>query len=485
MIFILYLGSAYKNIQYNSRALLIKILFAVIYLSILHFNSKKRSRYYIFGVVLLAELIVGNFNLVNERENLSQNDYENLIEGETQQLLNVIVENDQNPLYRVRAYDFRSYLNHSSIGKYAGTNSYSSLNKKYTIDFLENLKEADSAYAISKDKNHADLSNENFTVQTLLGVKYIITNAEPPIGYELYDEEGDTRAYRNTQTINMGYICDQKMNEEDYLHLSPLQKNLALFHAYYISEKETDRNWRGIDSDFQISDVNGRPLENGEIYGRSGGDNSIITIRRQSEGTAVEMVVEMTVPNTGLTMKIFYADEDEEFCEDKVSYRYLIGGKRLYSLYLDDPDIAKIAMIPVLDPKGEGYEFTIHNISFVDWNHAYADEYLNSASALSKNCVRNPSFINDKYHASCFNDKEGNMLIIPMNYSINWTAFINGEKVEVCQVNDAFCGLRLPLGACEIEMKYSTYGQNVWVIISLFCLAALLKVLADERNRSA
>lgn len=468
----LYWGSISASININMNAFIFKAVLLSIYLIIFYF-VKIPDIYYSLAILIFIEICGSNFNLINNRVNVGQDEYSEFIDGDTKQLIDEIKENEKNQLYRIRALNYRNFLNHSQIGEYIGTNSYSSLNKKYSIEFISNLEESDSAYALSHDPNHFDISCENYAIQTLLGVKYVITDSEPPEGYTIYAETNTVKAYLNQNALPMGIVYKEKMNKNQYLSLSILQKNMALFKAYYESEDDNFIPVKRTDI-FDLYISNSFNIKNKNIYGTNTDNNNTIFIKRNSTGQASEMNIEMTVPKSGLFMKIYYAEKNQTFNNEQVIYRFLIEGTRNYSIYFDSPNVEQIKIIPILSDENTTYDFIIHNISFFDWQKQYKEEYQILSDQLSHNTVVNSGFNNDIYKAYYNNEESESLLFIPLSYSLNWSATVNKKPVEVQNINDAFCGIKLPLGECRIEMKYKTLGQPLWLFISITCFIILL-----------
>lgn len=467
LLIILYLGNIYAAVQYNLKAIAIRIFLLLDYLILLVFynnDNNKKTSYFLLIILATIEILVGNYELINNRTSIDKEEYNLLTSGETIKLINSIKEMDKNSLYRIRAYNYRSYLNHSAIGKYYSTNSYSSLNKKYSIEFISNLQEADSAYAISRDPNHFDISCENYAIQTLLGVKYIISN-EPPEGYIMYLEGNNVNAYYNVNTIPMGFVYSNsnRISKTDYMTLSPLQKRLVLYDMYYLNEDLDNIENKNMKLEISTATPKEVTFEDDRIKGIN---NTAIHIERESTGKACEMIIQMVSPSTGLYMKVYYAEKDEEFSEEKTVFRYLIQGSRTYSLYFEDEYVEKIKIIPILSDGDETYNFEIERIAFVDWTEKYDVLYNNKAKNLLDRCALTVSFYDDIYQAYVWNQEEG-ILFIPLSYSINWTATVNGERAKVHRINDAFCGISLPKGSCKVIMQYKTFGERIWICNSM------------------
>lgn len=480
LLSILYIGSYCLNIKYNYSSIFFKSVVLLIYLGIIFI--KKQQLLNSILLLLFVELLGGNFNLVNMRQNVTQQDFNELVTGETEKLLDEIKGNDSEQLFRIVPYNYQGYLSHGNIGAYAGLNSYSSLNKKYAINFIDSLAEMDGSYALSHDANHFSIACGNYALQTLLGVKYIITDSVPPIGYVPYAKTEHLTAYLNSNHIPMGMLYYNQINIEDYRLLSLHEKNLCLFKAYYLDDNEESFTEEKLDEKLKINFSDTFMNEGNSISGTATNQNESITIMKPTHNYASELLIEMTSPGTGLYMKIYYAQSREEFSEEKVIYRYLINGTRKYSIYIDEANIEKIKIIPILVNDDSTYYFKIDNISIVDWNEKYESQYILNAQAIAEQNVYNPSFINDTYTAFC-NSPEAGMFFIPLSYSVNWSATVNGQETAVYKINDGFCGIKVPKGEAYIEMKYATAGKSFSLIISLLCIL-LYNVLAYKRFKN-
>lgn len=267
------------------------------------------------------------------------------------------------------------------------------------------------------------------------------------------------------------------------MELSPMQKNLVLYDYYYgdespgiipqKSEVEAVDTYRVSSEFFYMGTA---------ILGVSGNGGEGIEIERKAGGEACEMVFDMTVPHTGLYLKVYYAGQEEDYSEEKTAYVYLVEGNRTYSVYMENNAVEKVKIIPVYGTVDKEYGFAIQGIHFVDWVEKYDDIYVKKAKEMSEKSVFNVGFDHDEYRAYCVSEDEGNMLMIPLSYSINWSAYINGEKVKVQKINDGFCGIELPEGECQVVMQYKTAGKTIWTICSFVCALILIIYGAGYRK---
>ena len=65
------------------------------------------------------------------------------------------------------------------------------------------------------------------------------------------------------------------------------------------------------------------------------------------------------------------------------------------------------------------------------------------------------------------NAENGGMLCVPILYSKNWTARVNGDPVPVENINGGFTGVYLAPGTSNVELVYSLPHFGLAVTVSL------------------
>ena len=80
----------------------------------------------------------------------------------------------------------------------------------------------------------------------------------------------------------------------------------------------------------------------------------------------------------------------------------------------------------------------------------------------------------DGYFKGTVNAPEGGVLFTSIPYNDGWRIRVDGKTADVVTVGDALIGIRLSKGSHEVEMKYSTSGFPLGVILTLLGVAALV-----------
>ena len=101
-----------------------------------------------------------------------------------------------------------------------------------------------------------------------------------------------------------------------------------------------------------------------------------------------------------------------------------------------------------------------------------AMEFITSKGAsedfkeLQSTEITEVTFADDTYSATVTSTKTNSMLCIPLLYTPNWNATVNGSKVQVFNINGGLCGISLPKGTCEIKMTYEIPNFGIAVKVS-------------------
>lgn len=110
------------------------------------------------------------------------------------------------------------------------------------------------------------------------------------------------------------------------------------------------------------------------------------------------------------------------------------------------------------------------------------DDYKYGKSAYKDVCMARKSTscssfeYTDTGFKAVYNNKGGdNLLFFTVPYSEGFSATVNGEPVEVEQVDFGFMAVKIPAKTyCSVEFKYETPGLSVGITISLISLAAFI-----------
>ena len=90
------------------------------------------------------------------------------------------------------------------------------------------------------------------------------------------------------------------------------------------------------------------------------------------------------------------------------------------------------------------------------------------------------SFLDDTYRAQVETGDGGGMLCVPLLYSDNWQAEVNGEPVPVRNINGGLTGIPLKEGSCSVVMRYRLPGFPAAAAVSaVSCLLLFALIFTD------
>lgn len=100
------------------------------------------------------------------------------------------------------------------------------------------------------------------------------------------------------------------------------------------------------------------------------------------------------------------------------------------------------------------------------------DVYDEAVKNLGKDVLENISIQKD-YISGTVNTEESKLLCLSIPYSEGWTAYIDGEEVELLKANLMHMALSVSSGEHKIELKYETPFLKAGVLISIFALVLI------------
>ena len=79
---------------------------------------------------------------------------------------------------------------------------------------------------------------------------------------------------------------------------------------------------------------------------------------------------------------------------------------------------------------------------------------------------------------------ENKFLCLSIPYSEGWTAYVDGQEVELKKANGMYMGMELEAGEHEIELKYMTPGLKAGALCSLVGIILIISISIYHRKRN-
>lgn len=407
------------------------------------------------------------------------------------------------------------------------------------IDFYNSI------YNNGIDRFHTELAiagdNINFNylnlqgrsdLMALLGVKYYAmrtdgTDAAPALfnGGEVISERpvagtGYQLLEANTY-LPLGYVFDQAISHEDYLTLTPEQRQQALLQAVVVDDANTDGagatlvsadelSFESENVPFSIVSSNGVMVEDGSFIAQAPG----ATVTLSVEGTAnaetylytsglvfrnlkpSELIPEET--KAGMTwyrkakmiVDDFNATEVHEYeigIKSDVSPlsgyilnntpdSHMYGGKDTWLVNLGYAEDAAHSITITFSQAGE---YTYNDLQVITQTQ---ENLLSSVEELSATPLENMQQGCNLLTGTLDMDTPGTLLLTVAN-SPGWSAYVDGEAAEIVTADSGFMGLELDAGHHDIELRYFTPGLALGGAVSAAGLIVLLVLALVLRLR--
>lgn len=384
------------------------------------------------------------------------------------------IEEDES-FYRVAQSD--SALNQSMALGYYGTNSYFSVSPSSVSQYC-----ADIGLAAQTQVFCIEGLDARTVPNALASVKYYVSEGTQPAPYgfdEIWSsEEEDVTLYENQYALPLGYTYDSYITQEEYEALSPVDRQQVMLESAVIGEgtdmldhAETEVLAHISCEISKLSDV-----EQGEdgIFSVSEGGTIRLSFSG-APGCETYLVIE------GLRL----ADESKNAevtvkCESELTQQSASVRGKGQSYYFQRD--AVVYNLGYSEEAQNTCTLTFKSESEITWDDCYVvcvsmDGYAEQIAARTSSVLENVTEEGD-HITGTIDLTESRLLAFSIPYAQGWKAYVNGEEVELLQVNVMYCGLLLEPGSYEIELRYEQPGQNVGTIISGISVALILPVAA-------
>ena len=478
------------NFDLSRRAVIIaagSIALYAILLFLQMFDKIRDGVRVLLVLAVCAELVTANSASLYERDYVTRGEYEtSLYNDGTYEAVNYIKSLD-NSLYRINTSTEYNYANEGMVDGFNSTTGYSSVNPAS----LHTLSRAHRVNQLSD--NFFIVSYDEYYLFTLLSGKYLITdNGEDRIGDSMETslfsqvEVTDTnKIFVNNNSLPFGYLYHNQIRKSAFDDLSSFERMKVLTQAYYKTN--------GGDGNVSLREYDLHLGKTMPLIDKISHINNCDIVKNEDGTFTAKAVGE----DPFFIMSLNDALSDDEF---EVQYLYIsvdpartVGDGTLQTFILSAayPDLADCdneiipmsASLPditrLLPDQTNNIRVDLSDNSSVTFRDLSLISDINAAlefQDLKATDISDISFENDVYSSVVENSEESGMLCIPIPYTVGWTATVNGDKVQVQNINGGLCGVELPKGTCKVKMTYhlpylrlaatiSAGGLAVWLIL--------------------
>jgi len=496
-LLILWIAQRKDIIILNTKSCCFVLLFLIMY-SIFFLGfcyGKMRVQYAILSGIIVIELIVGNYATINDRSAVTTSEwYENMYYDKTKETVEWI-HNQDSSIYRInKTYDSVFY-NDQLVQRYAGTAVYSSINSSNLVSLFAGLG---YTQLYNNSWNYIRISGEDLLSNTLLGVKYLIAKTEDDVNelyYERIYNDDEYIVYKAKYNLGFGYLYQNQISQATVEQASPSERLLSLTQAYYV----TDADDEALSEDNQIfymsddmkklegfsflaESDNVDIISSGESLVMEGTDDDmqlIFNIADIPEGWSVSSVSFTITAEGSSEVQLFYAGEEGSFTQEKSMTGNYEEGTSTFSFNLYGYDDVTALRI---DPSMIRQNIVIESMEI---ELVRDDAIIENVKLLQENSMTDFSQTGNTFTGTINNTYEdGAMLCIPLVYSDHWVATVDGENIDVQNINGGLVGIELREGYHEIVITYVDNTQKIGRIIGVSAFAAyVIGVIVWRRKK--
>lgn len=454
---------SFKSIKVDNKIVAEVCAFFVIYLVLVLIGTNIKKLYRVCPIAILAvlvcELFVLNYPSLWHRESPTRNqlatEYYN--DGTKEAVAYLKAQDDS--LYRVEKSYKSTAENDGMAQNYNSLAVYMSTNPSSLVDYHKMYGPE------SLSVNFVDFNMDDYIRSSLLGSKYLIAGESynaPQKVYTPAGEAGGKIIYENNYALPFGYLYDKEWNAKGVKKLSGLDKTLTSLSGFYYTDTEKRGSYEeaslpeGTETSLmenvsEAIDCTMEKNDEGITVRDLGADPNVLFPGAESdfadENKLYGLSLTMDV-SEDTEMAVYYQTEgDEGFSADKV-YTFSITKKHNTWEHVVPAGITALRV---------DVSTQIDYATIKDFEVKSYDLDATGYTALKNSGVTEVSYSDSTYQAQVTNDtQENKMLCVPFFYQKGWTARIDGETVEVSNINSGLCGIEVPAGTHEVVLQYET-----------------------------
>lgn len=245
MISVVVIYQKIGEIQISKRAL-VKIIFFMIVYNIVFLCIKKANKHTVsifLMIVVCCDVVFEIYPIVNNRTVITKDQFSNSLYNDGTHEAVINIQNQDTELYRISKTYLSVFLNDAMEQGYNGMASYNAVPTTSIADYMQ-LNDIPFAREgdFSKASKYILVPYDNYYINTLLGVKYLLTKDTTgvPAGYSLIEQVGEVYIYQNNQTLPFGYLYHNAISKYRYQMLNSEQKAYAMTAGFYLTDTENE-----------------------------------------------------------------------------------------------------------------------------------------------------------------------------------------------------------------------------------------------------
>ena len=409
-----------------------------------------------------------------------------------------------------------AYYNAALMNRYMGTSYYYSIMDGHLTDYQREIDNSTGWSSFSFDG-----FDDRVMPTTLAGARYYITNdvdtAFVPYGFKLWKRRGENLAFRNTNSLPLGFVYTEVINRSGYDPMSPVDKPGAMLQGAVVDDGALEDLPRIRPTSDAIELIYTVESTAGATFDRQ----SKVLVRTQPDSRidfAVEKVpdAEVYVELRGVEDVVQSPSEqpgpemsEEPSRMDKLDIRnqerafrqpLAIGTKfstergsktdnlwtKQADYYFNDSQLVNLGYYPdgtsrVTIERSLMGTMTLDSLKV--WALPMA-EYPKRVAKLRANAMTDIKLGTNRVNGTVDSDKNG-LLFLSIPYSTGWTAMVDGKHVKTIRVNTAYMGVPVPAGKHAVALAYVTPGLVPGILAAAGAILSFVAVRVFRRYARA
>ena len=426
----------------------IVILFITMMVFALYFKKNTKILFVAAACICFFDLGLNAFMSLNWMSYANYNNYREFV-SVNQQITDRIKDNDSS-FYRMEK-TYRYNFNDAMMFNYNGLSHYSSSEKAFVKTFMEKM-------GFRNNRNWAYYNQgSTISVDSLLGVKYLLTENHTIKPYELLWQQGDVFAYFNPYALPIGFMVN-----EDVLNVSIHQENLFEIQND-IWKSMTQQSYGDLFFPARINSMNTANLAHEEY------DNGIRYIRVDNNQDAfIEFIVQAKSDDP---LYVFFPTSQRRPVEIFLNEESL--GMYFYAFRYDIVELGNFEVDETIVFRMElsGSDVFINAPLFYHQNMSAFYDYYNELSASPFQITR---FTKSYFEGEITNHDGKQFALFTIPYEEDWKISVSGNPVSAIRVFDTLTAVEIPEGTHSITLRYVPRGLNLGIVVTSGSCAILL-----------
>lgn len=444
--------------------------------------SKKRFTQLVSAFLVFSSVFYIAFYRYSKQEKYYLNEFRDLNSG------NSLLSNDtasvwelikNKNFYRVDdSSQDSNQINYPVYSHQPTTTSFWSLNSKEYVTW----RRLNSAY------NYVNYLFKGLTSRAWLEpqycAEYFVTSnkaqalASVPYGFKYQGKKegfsGEYYLYKTENTLSFGSTYDSVMRRSDFEKLSIVERQQAALQSCVLDDdaptslRSDVPSYDDYELEYRLKCEKGAELDGNTLHIKNANSKITLSFDAPVKGELYVLFSGLSFQNGANSTKIT-ANCGKAACSvSHFTERNLYSeGRTEYLLNLGYSEEARTKITLTFSNKGD---YSFDELKVICQPMERLPEYV---KARNEDVLENVKFDTNKISGTIDLDKT-KFLCLSLPYSKGWTAYVDGQKVDLLHANIAFSGLELEAGHHEIELKFCTPYIKIGAVLSVLGIISLV-----------